>query len=362
MNDMYQVRLNESNQDTDWDQFVAMTAGGHHTQTCRWGQIKTVLGWRAIRVVARSHDLIVAGAQLLIRPFPVLGAVGYVTKGPLSSVEDHQLTEWIICKIQQIAKKYHAQFLAIQPPSSGQAIAEQLSRLGYQHSSLEVAPTASLILDLRPDFDQMLCRMKRHTRQNIRRSQREGISTRLGTAQDLDRFYQLHLATSRRQGFVPYSKKYFQRMWEVFAPNGNIQLILAERDGSPISALLIIAFGDTVTAKALGWSGCHPELRPNEAIFWASIQWAKTHGYKKFDFEGIDASGARALLRGEPLPESLRCKPDFFKLGFGGQVILYPEAYELVFNPVFRWAYRKASPEVGGRSFPSRIFDYLRKI
>ena len=105
----------------------------------------------------------------------------------------------------------------------------------------------------------------------------------------------------------------------------------------------------------------HADRRPNEAVFWAAIQWAKAHGYRCFDFEGIDPAGARAVLRGEGLPESLQHSPDFFKLGFGGQVILYPEAYDQVHNPILRWVYRKASPRVGGQSAASKLMDYLRK-
>jgi lipid II:glycine glycyltransferase (peptidoglycan interpeptide bridge formation enzyme) len=203
--------------------------------------------------------------------------------------------------------------------------------------------------------------MKRQTRQNIRRSEREGITVREGSQVDLLTFYRLHIATSRRQKFAPYPIDYFIQMWRIFELCGSIKLFLAEYKNESVSALLVISFGDSVNPKILGWSGLYPDRRPNDAVFWAAIQWGKTHGYKYFDFEGIDRGGALAMLSGYPLPESLQHSPDFFKLGFGGQVILYPDAYDRFFNRVANWAYHKAAPKIGGQDIPSRIVDHLRK-
>jgi lipid II:glycine glycyltransferase (peptidoglycan interpeptide bridge formation enzyme) len=137
---------------------------------------------------------------------------------------------------------------------------------------------------------------------------------------------------------------------------------MAEFNQVPISSLLVIPFGNTVIAKILGWSGEYSNLRPNDAIFWCAIRWSKLHGYRYFDLEGIDIGGAKAILAGNSLPEFLQHSPDFLKLGFGGQVVLYPPAYDMVYNPVFRWIYHKASPKVGGHSIPSQVMDRLRKL
>ncbi len=67
------------------------------------------------------------------------------------------------------------------------------------------------------------------------------------------------------------------------------------------------------------------------------------------------------MLNGASLPDSLRNTPDFFKHGFGGQVVLYPEAYDRVSNPLLGWAYQKASPKIGGDSVASHVMDRLRK-
>ena len=348
-------------QDPDWDAFVARAPGGHHVQTALWGQVKALLGWHVARIVVTEQKRIIAGAQLLIRPMPVIGAVAYLTKGPVCASEDVDLAELVIDEVCRVSRARHVQLLAIQPPNNGQAMVSLLPPRGFCPSSLELAPTATILIDLAPDLDGILARMKRQTRQNIRRGERQGISVHEGTERDLHTFYDLIRPPASGRDFLAYPEEYYIRMWQVLEPHGYIRLLLAKYEAEIVSALLLVPFGNTVIAKILGWSGLHADRRPNEALFWASMQWAKSHGYAFFDFEGIDPIGARAVLKGESLPESLQHSPDFFKHGFGGQVILYPEAYDRVSNPILRWAYRKASPRIGGQSVASKLMDRLRK-
>ena len=357
----YQVQISDDVHHPAWDAFVASIPGGHHVQTSLWGQVKATLGWRAERVVITRDKHIVAGGQVLIRPIPVVGALGYVTKGPLCALEDPALAEMVVQALHRVSAAHHVQHLAIQPPNNGKAIAGQLLEWGFRLSWLELAPTASVLIDLTPGLDILLARMKRQTRQNIRRSERAGITVREGTEADLHIFYALHLATSRRQKFNPYPEKYLVQMWRVLHPLGHLHMLIAEYEREAVSALLIVPFGDTVIAKLLGWSGLHADCRPNDAVFWASIQWAKTHGYCRFDLEGLEPAAARAVLNNEALPESRLSSPDFFKLGFGGQVVRYPEAYDYVYNPFMRWLYSSVFRETGIGSAIYHTLDRFRR-
>jgi peptidoglycan pentaglycine glycine transferase (the first glycine) len=348
--------------DSNWDEFLAKVPGGNHVQSSMWAQVKSFLKWKTVRIVATQRNQIVAGAQLLIRSITPLLTVAYLTKGPVAREEAMSIVDPIIRYAIHISQEHHVRLLAIQPPSNGQEITSLLTARGFRSSSLELAPSASVVLDLSPTLEQILAGMKRQTRQNIRRSEQSGIRAREGKQSDLNIFYQFHIATSQRQKFFPYSKEYYCNMWRVFEPNGCIGLQIAEHANKPISALLLIPFGDTVIAKILGWSGEHADLRPNDAVFWSAIKWSKAHGYRFFDFEGIDVQGAKALLAGESLPEHLQHSPDFFKLGYGGQVVLYPQSQEILDPPLLKWIYKRLDPKVGGLSTASRLMDRLRKI
>jgi len=239
----YRVRVSHETEDPDWDAFLAQTPGGHHVQTSLWAQVKALLGWQAVRVVVTQGEQIVAGAQLLMRPLPLVGTVGYVPKGPLSALDDPVLKELVVNELQQVAKAHRIQLLVIQPADSSEAFAHQLRRWGFRPSPITVVPTATLLIDLTKELDDILAQMKRATRYGIRRSLREGISVREGTERDLPTFYRLLVATGQRQQFSPSPEEYFVKMWRLLRPYGYIRPFLAEYEDEAVSAHLIVPFG-----------------------------------------------------------------------------------------------------------------------
>src|SRR5262245_16348561 len=112
----YQIRLSQATEDPDWDAFVAQTPGGDHVQTSLWAQVKAAANWRAARVVVAHGQTVVAGAQLLFRPLPLAGAIGYVPKGPLVAVDDPALRALIMDQLVHAARALHVRYLAVQPP------------------------------------------------------------------------------------------------------------------------------------------------------------------------------------------------------------------------------------------------------
>lgn len=361
MTSEYQIEVNKNHTDDRWDTFLKSTPGGHHVQTSLWGEVKAALGWRVLRILVKETHHILAGSQLLLKSYPLIGSVAYISKGPILASLNDSLLDILVKEILRVSQASHVQLLVVQPPNNDKLIADNLPSYQFAPSLLELAPCASILVDLSPSVDSIFGRMKRQTRQNIRRSSREGIITREGNQEDLHHFYNLYQTTSQRQNFIPYPLDYFVRMWEIFTQRGEISLIMAEFEGDPVSALLLIPFQDTVIAKILGWSGQHSNRRPNDAVFWASIQWSKANGYRWFDFEGIDIETARTVMSGSELLEEMKHSPDFIKLGYGGQVVLYPMAFERLPNPILRWSYKKVSPKIGDTSPGSRLLEFLRK-
>jgi lipid II:glycine glycyltransferase (peptidoglycan interpeptide bridge formation enzyme) len=94
------------------------------------------------------------------------------------------------------------------------------------------------------------------------------------------------------------------------------------------------------------WSGSRTGLRPNELMHWHAIQWARERGYRYYDLDGIDEPAARAVLAGEELPESGKRGTTHFKLGLGGEVTLYPTAYDRSFHWLLVWPARIAAPRL----------------
>jgi lipid II:glycine glycyltransferase (peptidoglycan interpeptide bridge formation enzyme) len=331
-------------------------------QTSLWAQVKALLGWRAVRLVVSQGEQIVAGAQLLIRLFSGFGALGYVTKGPVCAVDDPLLPKLVINELLQVARTQRVQYLIVQPPNNGRAVAEALPGKGFRPSSVAVSTEATVQIDLQPELDEILARMRKQTRRDIRHGLGQGMVGREGTEHDLATFYRLLGATSERQKFLPYSPQYLSKLWQFYRPHGYARLFLAEYNGEVVSAQLVLAFGDTVIAKNSGWSGRYGSLGPNHIMDWTTLEWAKTQGYRYYDLEGIDPSVARMILNGGSLTDELKRQhgPAFYKLGFGGEVSLLPGAYDYVFNPLLRWSYATVFPKVAGWPVTKKVINRFK--
>ena len=356
--------------DPQWDDFVASVEEGQHVQTSRWAQVKACLGWKPLRVVARCGGEVVGGAQMLIHPVAMLGLAAYVPKGPLLREPSPFVAGWIVKEIHKYCRETGVQFLSIQPANMETLFAPLFHEVGLQESTLELAPVATILVDLRGTDEEILKRMKRQGRQNIQISQRKGVQVRLGGAEDIATFYQLHCQSARRQKFLPYPKRYFEGMWQVFNQIGAAHLFFGEIDHRPVSSLLAISFNGRLSTKIIGWNGEGRECRPNEAMIWRAMQLGRDLGLRFLDFEGIDLDVAVSALQKDQKPEvdeetvpSGQMDPGYarYKFKYGGQIVLGPRAYDLVANPFFRRMYRKLQLRVGSQEFLSHLLDYFRK-
>lgn len=358
----YQIRVSQEKEDSAWDNFLNETPGGHHVQTSLWAQVKAIQGWQAVRLIVREGEQIVAGAQILTRSVPVAGSVGYLFNGPLFAKDEPALEALVTRELQQIAREYRIQNLIVQPPVTAAAYAEQLPQNGFHLSSLKIALAATVMLDMSPDLDTILAQMKSKTRYNVRLSQRKGITVREGTLADIPAFHHLISETGKRQNFVPDSQEYFANMMQILGPHGHFKLLFAEYEGEMVSAMLAIPFGDTVIYKRGAWAGIHGDKRPNEAMHWAAIQWAKEQGYRYYDFDGIEPPVAKLVLQGEPIPEEMLQTVTRFKLGFTDGVVLLPLAYEYLYNPVLRWGYNTIYPQIATSRKFKKAIKQLRRM
>ncbi len=156
--------------------------------------------------------------------------------------------------------------------------------------------------------------------------------------------------------------EYYTRLWNLFRPSENARLFISEFEGKPVSAQLVIAIGDTVIAKRIGWSGEHARLQPNIALDWATIRWAKANGFRRYDLEGIDRDAAEMCLAGAKLPSSVADSPTGYKLRLGGDVLLLPETYCLWKHPLLGRAWELAGPRLVERKGFQKTVNRIRAV
>jgi hypothetical protein len=176
----YRVRVSSEAEDRAWDDFLVATPGGHHVQTSLWAQAKAVLGSRSARIAIYSEDRIVAGAQVLIYRLPILGQVGFVHRGPVISLPDPKLTDLVFDELHQLAKSLDLGALVVQPPYNAGVMANRFSQFGFEACPIDLAVTATVLIDLSGDWALLESRIRRTARQDIRRGLRMGLSSGKG--------------------------------------------------------------------------------------------------------------------------------------------------------------------------------------
>lgn len=339
--DGYLVRVSDDPDDPTWDDFVEKAPGGHHAQTSAWGRARASIGWMPVRVVVSRDGSVVGGAQMVRRPMPAAGDVGFVHRGPVVAADHPELVDLVFDEVLAMGKSLGVGYLVVQPPPGAHWMTGELQRRDFRHGAFDIDMTSTVRIELRADLEELLARMSRKRRQHLRSALDPGITVRWGTEDDLPIFSRLKDIQSARLGYARRSPDYYEVLWRAMAPRGHIGLLVAEYEGEPVVAQLVIPFGEVCRHMERVWSGAHPELRLSERIEWEDIKWAKSQGYRFTDFEGIEPELANAILRGEGVGNDQKYSASVFKLRFGGDIVIDPPSFDYVYNPLLRFAYHR---------------------
>lgn len=325
-------------EDAEWDAFVARHPQGSFLQTTNWARLKNRFGWTSHRIWLRLDDELVAGAQIIYRS-AALGLVkfAYIPHGPLVDWDDEEQARVLFNQIDQSVYQRGATILKIEPllwqedwpPARWQAICD---RHDLRLNTDTIQPPNTIMVDLRPSLDEILAAMKQKTRYNIRLADRKGVSVRRGTEKDLPVFNRLIQITGQRDGFGVHSPAYYQAAYEIFAPDDQVGLFVAEYKERPLAAIMVFVLGETAVYLTGASSNEERQRMPNYAVQWAAIEWAKEKGCTQYDLWGIPDAPENQLEanfteRSDGLWGVYR-----FKRGFGGRVQRTVGAADRVYN------------------------------
>jgi lipid II:glycine glycyltransferase (peptidoglycan interpeptide bridge formation enzyme) len=325
----------------EWDRFLESLPDSHHLQTSLWAERKRPSGWDASRLVLRQGGTPVAGLQILHRPVSRLGRIGYVPRGPVFAVDDARLPSRLMRQLQALMRSGRFRYVTVQPPRNGAAFVPELVASAFRATPFQVAPTATVLIDLQQSTETLLAKMRESTRRGVRTGLKSPLRIRRGGSADLPAFHSLLVATGQRRGFSPPALEYFRQMWSLFSRTDDIVLFLAQLGGETVAGELDITFGDTLVSKRAAWSGRHGKLHPNELLIWTAMNWARERGLKAYDMDGLDPELADALVAGTPISAAFKRSHYWFKLGFGGRLVILPDNYESVRLPLLGWAHRQ---------------------
>jgi len=335
------VHFTSDIRERDWNSFVAASPGGHVLQSSQWGRLKERFGWQVARLAIEDGGQWLAGAQMLFRSLGPL-TIAYVPKGPITDWADEEVTRTLLEALHHLCRQRRAILLKIEPEVAEDPIlAQRLTAWGFRASPQTIQPQCTVLLDLTPDPEDILARMKSKTRYNIRLAGRKGVTVREGKTEDLPGFYRLMRITGQRDDFGIHSESYYQAAHQLFVPQGLARLFLATFEDQVLAGIMAFAFGQRAWYMYGASSDEHRSLMPNYLLQWEAIQWARERGCQTYDLWGIpDEEGE--VLENEFLKRSNGLWGVYrFKRGFGGQVVRYLGAYDYVYSPLLYWLYNK---------------------
>ena len=323
--------------DQVWDAFVEAHPRGHFLQLSGWGQFKATFGWEAVRVGLFEGDQILAGAQILLRPLtrlPIAPRFAYIPKGPVVDWNRRDLVDVLFQAIHAEARRRYAVMLRLEPElRDAPAHRSRLQALGLTPSLRWIQPRTTVWIDLTPDEEAILKRMKQKWRYNVRLAGRKGVAVREGDADDVEAFIALMQATGERKAFGVHAPDYYRAFWRIFAPSGRAALLLAEFEGEPLAGIMVGRLGRQAYYFYGASGNRHRNLMPSHRLQWEAMRWARARGCTSYDLWGVPDAVADDPDAPIPNPPEGMWGVWRFKRGFGGQVVRYVGAWDRGYWP-----------------------------
>jgi lipid II:glycine glycyltransferase (peptidoglycan interpeptide bridge formation enzyme) len=330
----------EAKLDPAWDTLIETTPFGELTQTTAWAATRQQLGHRFCHLrLDTTGGRLVGGCIMQIRRLLPGICVGAVPRGPLVFTEEPAAAERTIQEMVAAARLLGVRLLVVQPPEGSRHVLDAMAAAGFRACGLNIAPDATIRMDLRGREEEILRKVHEGRRRRIRNAARHGLETR--SSDEVETFHRLHLATAKRQGFRPTSLTNLRTQWEILTPLGKCRIYITRYEGVPLAGEWVTFCAGTAVSKFTGHDlSCDSWAARNapSALIWACIQDARQNGAHTFDFGGFDRESAEEIDAGRALPAAFASTPSYFKWSFGGDVALLPQAQFLLTDPLSRFS------------------------
>jgi lipid II:glycine glycyltransferase (peptidoglycan interpeptide bridge formation enzyme) len=247
--------------------------------------------------------------------------------------------EAFLQRVKEHVRARGAFLIKVEPDArAGYAGEEALKGVGAFKTEETIQPPNTIHIDLTAPLDTILGRMKSKWRYNIRLAERKGVVVREGNAGDFGKFYELMKLTGERDSFAIHGESYYRTAFEQLHADDHARVFVADYEQHALAMIFVTAFADEAIYLYGASGNAERNRMPNHALHWAAIQWAKERGCARYDLWGVPETVQENGEEDASLPSSLYQ----FKQGFGGEVVRYTGAWDIVFNPALYRVYKFA--------------------
>lgn len=311
------IRLLKSEDKTQYNSLVT-----HVVQSWEWGEFRESLGLPLLRFGIFKAGKMTRGFELSLHKIPATSQfVGYLPKGPSP---DKELAE----ALTKIGNEYNCAYIKVEPNIL--SIEPFTVYPSFQPSPKPLFTKHNFIMDITQSEEELLANTHSKTRYNIRLAEKKGVTVEERTDDEAFEIYlKLYFATTKRQNYYGHSEGYHRKAWKILKAASMARILIGFYHKKPLTAWMLFNFKDTLYYPYGGSSTEHKEVMSNNLVAWEAIRLGQKMKLKKFDMWG--ALGPDADTR-----DSWFGFHDF-KRKYGGELVEYVGAYDLVFNePLYR--------------------------
>ena len=322
----------------EYTEFTENHERSHILQSYQWGLVKSA--WTNEFVIVRDEQGKIEGTlSILIRKIPMFPCTFmYAPRGPICDLHNKDVLKRITDGAKEIAKKYNAMTLKIDTdtPASDSEYAEIMKSLGYRlkndYYNLEGVQARFLMrVDLKDKTEEEIMQSFHHkTRYNIRVAIKKGVEIKVGTREDIPKFFELMKTTGERDGFVIRDIDYFYRMYDCLGKYCRIFLAYAGEgeERTCVSGTMAGLYGNKCLYLYGASGNKFRNYMPNYLIQWEMIRWSRENGCSIYDLRGVPG-----IIEDENNPIYGLYK---FKKGFAGQATEMIGEFDLVLKPFWQ--------------------------
>ncbi len=285
----------------------------HPLQSFEWGEFRKKTGVK----VVREGEL-----QITIHPIPhTKWSIGYLPKGGLPNKK-------MVAVLKKVAREHNCIMIKLEPKVEG-----KWKPIKGFVAGRSLFTKYNFVLDVDKSEEELMASMKQKTRYNIRVAEKRGVVVEIDNSQEaFERYLELTLETTKRQGFYAHSEKYHRQMWETLGKSGMAHLLVAKYQGSIITTWMLFKFGDTLYYPYGASTREHREVMANNLMMWEAIKLAKKWGLKYLDMWGA--------LGPDPDPRDPWYGFHTFKAGYGARHVEYIGTWDYVASPLLYQVYK----------------------
>ena len=306
----------------EWERFLGKHPEANFLQSFAWGEFHKSLGHKIFRSGFYNNGKL-CGIMLSIIEQARRGTYLTVPAGPIIDLNKKLYTNAFVGEIKRIGKENSCAFVRVRPQLLSSSDSVKLFKtLGFRNAPMHLHAELTNQLDITKTEDELLSAMRKGTRYEIRKAQKIGIAISESiNPDDMDMFYKMQITTSKRQGFIPFTKNFLKTQFKIFAKEKSAILYSSFYENKLLSQAFIIFYGNEAVYHYGASTDAGREYPGAYLIQWHAIKEAKKRKITRYNFWGVAADANHRFSN-----------LSLFKRGFGGEDVEYLHAQDLVLN------------------------------